>query len=70
MIELGEGGRVPATILDESPSGMSIAVADHTLFHIGQRVAVRRHGMRTLAVVRSVQSEADAYRVGLKLLPA
>ena len=68
-IELRGSKMVPATILDESSSGMAIVVVDNTSFHVGQRVAVRRHGMRIVAVVRYVQSEADICRVGLKLQP-
>lgn len=66
-IELCGNERIPATVLNESSSGMAILVVGNTLFSVGQRVAVRRHGVRTVAVVRSVQSKAGTCRVGLQL---
>ena len=70
MIELCGNERIPATVLNESSSGMAILVVGNTLFRVGQRVAVRRNGVRTVAVVRSVQSKAGTCRVGLQLQPA
>ena len=66
-IEFRDSSRVPATLLDESPSGMAVDVADGSLFRAGQRLSVRRSGQRTTAIVRYVESVADTCRVGLKL---
>ncbi len=62
-------GTLSGTMVDESSSGLAIAVGDDPLLHVGQRVAVRRQGVRYVAFVRSVHSVAEAWRVGLKLQP-
>ena len=66
-VEFLDNEHVAATLLDESSTGFAIDVGDDTLFRPGQRVAVRRRGMLTAAVVRYVQPEAETYRVGLKM---
>ena len=69
-VELRDGRRVPATVVDESSSGLAIDVADNSLFRRCQLVVVRRRGVRTRAVIQHVESEADTCRVGLRLFPA
>ena len=70
VIELETRTTIPARVLDESSSGMAIEVAANIAFRVGQRVVVRRNGVRVKAVVRNVESQADGSRVGLKLQQA
>jgi hypothetical protein len=70
IVEFRDGSSVPGTVVDESPSGLAIDVADKSLFRRCQLVDVRLHRVRTRAVVRYVESEADTYRVGLRLVTA
>jgi hypothetical protein len=69
-VEFRDGTRVPATMLDRSVSGLGVKVADSSLFHRFQRVAVRQRGMRAMAEIRNVPGEADNCRLALRLLPA
>lgn len=67
-VQFLDGRSVPATVVDESTSGLAIDVADKSLFRRSQLVNVCRHRVRTRAVIRYVESEADTCRVGLKLV--
>jgi hypothetical protein len=69
-VELRDGTRVSATVVDKSASGLSIDVADGSLLHCGQVVGIRERGVRTRAIIRNMESAADTCRVGLRLLPA
>jgi hypothetical protein len=66
-IELRDGAHVPATLVDESTSGLGVQVAEGSLFHHGQRIAVRRRGVRAMAFVRNIKSEAAGCRLALKM---
>ena len=69
-LELRDGRCIPGTVVDTSASGLGVTVADHSLFHRGQVVAVRQRGMRTRALIRNVQNEAEGCRLALQLSPA
>jgi hypothetical protein len=64
LVELRDGTRIAATLVDASASGLGIMVADPSL------VAVRQRGVRATAEIRNVQHEADQCRLALKLLLA
>jgi hypothetical protein len=69
-VELRDGRRVSATVVDKSASGLGVKVTDSSLFHCGQRVAVRERGVRAMAEIRNLQSEGEQCRLALKLLQA
>jgi len=69
-VELRDGRRVSAVVVDKSASGLGVKVTDSSLFHCCQRVAVRERGVRVMAEIRNVQSEGESCRLALKLFQA
>src|SRR5262245_51420717 len=67
-VELRDGRRVSAILVDKSASGLGVKVTDSSPFHCCQRVAVRERGVRAIVEIRNLQIEGEQCRLALKRL--